>query len=707
MKQIIQKLNSKIGVELVDFPAPLNKKGHVLIKTTRTLVSKGTEKMLVKFGNANYIQKVRQKPDRVKVLLSRLTSDGIIKTINTVRNSMEQYIALGYCNCGIVIESDVSGIKKGDRVISNGPHAEIVRVPANLVAKIPNEVSDDEAVFTVIGSIGLQGMRLCNPTYGETIVVFGLGLVGLITVQLLKANGVNVFGIDIDDNKCKIANSIGIRTLNPEIEDIEEIIHESTGGNGADGVIITAASKSNEIISKSAEVCRKKGRIILVGVVGLDINRDQFYDKELVFQVSCSYGPGRYDKAYEEDGNDYPLPFVRWTEKRNFETILNSMKIGNLKISKLITEKVELLKYKNIYNHIDSNKSIASLIVYPDKDVNELKNTVLKINSNTYQSGVPVIGIIGSGNFTKSVVIPHLESTGASIKCIASSQGMSSTLLAKKHYLEYCTTDYNKILKDKDVDTVIITTRHDTHAKFVIDSLNHKKNVFVEKPLAINKLELENIKIALDKIENPSLMVGFNRRFSAHAKAIKKQIKNTTEPINIIANMNAGFVPSDNWVNQEDKGGGRIIGEACHLIDLAIFFTNSLVSEVCMNSIDNKNIQGINDGSILLKFKNGSNAVINYFTNGSSDYSKERVEVYLNKKTYIIDNYKSTYGCGDKYFKSIKNKYDKGHKTQFFNYIKSIKIGSPNLIETSQIFNSAEAAISAIKSLKENSWVIL
>ena len=707
MKQIIQKLNSKIGVEIIDFPAPLNKQGHVLIKTTRTLVSKGTEKMLVEFGNANYLQKARQKPDRVKVLFSRLKSDGIIKTINTVRNSMQQYIALGYCNCGVVIESDVNGIKKGDRVISNGPHAEIVRVPANLVAKIPNEVSDDEAVFTVIGSIGLQGMRLCNPTYGETIVVFGLGLVGLITIQLLKANGVNVIGIDIDDNKCKIANNIGIRTLNPEIEDIEEIIYESTSGNGADGVIITAASKSNEIISKSAEVCRKKGRIILVGVVGLDINRDQFYNKELVFQVSCSYGPGRYDKAYEEDGNDYPLPFVRWTEKRNFETILNSIKNGNLKLSKLITEKVELPSYKNIYDNIDSNKSIASLIVYPDNDVEELKSTVLKINSNTYQSGIPVIGIIGSGNFTKSVVIPCLENANTSIKCIASSQGMSSSLLAKKYGLDYCTTDYNKIIEDKDVNTVIITTRHDTHAKIVIDSLAKEKNIFVEKPLALNEQELANIENAFIKSKNYSLMVGYNRRFSCHAKVIKKQIKNRTEPINIIANMNAGFVSSDNWVNQEDKGGGRIIGEACHLIDLAIFFTNSLVSQVCMNSIDDNNIKGLNDGSILLRFENGSNAVINYFTNGSKDYPKERVEIYSNNKTYIIDNYENTYGFGDKYFKSIINKNDKGHQTQFIEYIESIKKGSPNLIETSQIFNSAKASISCIKSLKENTWVKL
>ena len=707
MKQIIQKLNSKIGVEIIDFPAPLNKQGHVLIKTTRTLVSKGTEKMLVEFGNANYLQKARQKPDRVKVLFSRLKSDGIIKTINTVRNSMQQYIALGYCNCGVVIESDVNGIKKGDRVISNGPHAEIVRVPANLVAKIPNEVSDDEAVFTVIGSIGLQGMRLCNPTYGETIVVFGLGLVGLITIQLLKANGVNVIGIDIDDNKCKIANNIGIRTLNPEIENIEEIIYESTGGNGADGVIITAASKSNEIISKSAEVCRKKGRIILVGVVGLDINRDQFYNKELVFQVSCSYGPGRYDKAYEEDGNDYPLPFVRWTEKRNFETILNSIKNGNLKLSKLITEKVELPSYKNIYDNIDSNKSIASLIVYPDNDVEELKSTVLKINSNTYQSGIPVIGIIGSGNFTKSVVIPCLENANTSIKCIASSQGMSSSLLAKKYGLDYCTTDYNKIIEDKDVNTVIITTRHDTHAKIVIDSLAKEKNIFVEKPLALNEQELANIENAFIKSKNYSLMVGYNRRFSCHAKVIKKQIKNRTEPINIIANMNAGFVSSDNWVNQEDKGGGRIIGEACHLIDLAIFFTNSLVSQVCMNSIDDNNIKGLNDGSILLRFENGSNAVINYFTNGSKDYPKERVEIYSNNKTYIIDNYENTYGFGDKYFKSIINKNDKGHQTQFIEYIESIKKGSPNLIETSQIFNSAKASISCIKSLKENTWVKL
>ena len=367
MKQIIQRLNSKLGVELMEMPAPINEPGHVLIRTTRTLVSKGTESKLVEFGNASYLGKAKQKPDRLKVLIKRFKDNGLINTISTVRDSFEQYIALGYCNCGIVIESSVNEFKVGDRVISNGPHAEIVRAPANLVAKIPDDVTDDEAVFTVVGSIGLQGLRLCNPTFGENIVVYGLGLVGLITAQLLKANGVNVIGIDLDENKCKLAKSFGIDTMNPKNENIKDIIMSKTSNIGADGVIITAASNSDEIISKSAQISRKKGRVILVGVVSLNINREDFYEKELIFQVSCSYGPGRYDKKYEDEGIDYPLPYVRWTEKRNFETILDTIKNKSIELIPLITENVDLDEYKIIYDNINSSSSIASLITFPKK----------------------------------------------------------------------------------------------------------------------------------------------------------------------------------------------------------------------------------------------------------------------------------------------------------------------------------------------------
>ena len=706
MKQIIQRLNPKLGIKLMDLPAPKNKKGNVLIKTTKTLVSKGTESTIVEFGNASFYEKVKQRPEKIKQLIKSLKSNGLIKTFDNVKNSIDQYIALGYCNCGIVVESDVVGINVGDRVVSNGPHAEVVRVPANLVVKIPDTVSDDYAVFTVIGSIGLQGIRLFNPTYGENVIVFGLGLVGLITIQLLKANGTNVIGIDIDEKKCKIADDLGIKTLNPKIDDIESKIINQTKGVGVDGVIITAASKSDEIIAKSARLCRKRGRIVLIGVIGLNINREDFYEKELTFQVSCSYGPGRYDTKYEEEGIDYPLPYVRWTEKRNFETILESIEKGSLKIDSLITEKIMLEDYRKIYDNIDSSNSIASIIDYSNDEISRnSKNTIITLKTKSYTKNKPVVGIIGAGNFTKSVIIPTLIKLGCQIKCIASSTGVSSSYLAKKYDLSYSTTDYKNIIEDEDVNTIMITTRHDTHSKFAKEVLKANKNLFVEKPLALDNQELNNIIDIYNKSKSSSFLVGFNRRFSSHAESIKKYINDNDSPINISITINAGYVPNDNWITQRNIGGGRIIGEACHLIDLCIFFTNSEVDRVCMNSIGSSGTAGINDGSIILRFNNGSNAIINYFTNGSSLYSKERIEVYDNNRTFIIDDFNVTKAYGVKGFKSVKNINDKGHKNQFSLYLSSISNGSKNIISTKHIYNCSRTAIAATKSLMEKSWI--
>lgn len=705
MKQIVQRINPKYGVKLMDVPAPKNKDGNVLIRTTRSLVSKGTESTIVQFGKASMLEKIKQRPEKIKQLINNLKSQGFIKTIDNANDSLNQLISLGYCNCGVVIESNVVGINVGDRVVSNGPHAEIVRVPANLVAKIPDNVSDDTAVFTVISSIGLQGMRLLNPTYGENIAVFGLGLVGLITIQLLQANGANVYGVDLDESKCNIAEKLGVKTFNPKDDNIYAKIKSMTDDVGVDGVIITAASDSNDIISESAKLCRKNGRIILVGVVGLDINRDDFYDKELTFQVSCSYGPGRYDSKYEEDGIDYPLPYVRWTEKRNFEAILRTMGMGKLKTELLVTEKIELKNYSEIYDNIDNRESIASIIEYPAKNKIIDNDSVLELHNKKFSKSTPIIGIIGSGNFTKSVIVPTLVDLDGKIKCIGSTNGLTSSYLANKYKMSYCTTDTEEIINDIDVDTIIVTTRHDTHAKYALKALEAGKNLFVEKPLALNYDELENIFNKYQKSNSASITVGYNRRFSSHARLIKKNINHDNLPINITITMNAGYVPSENWVNQKNIGGGRIIGEACHMIDLCIFFTNSEVKEVCMNSMDTDKENGVNDGSLLLKFRNGSNATINYFTNGSDTYSKERVEVYDNNNVFIIDNFNITKAYGTNRFKNFKKLNDKGHKRQFSEYLNALKNGLRGVIPANQLYNCSKTAIAATESLIKNKWI--
>ena len=492
MKQIIQSFKTGL-INLEELPVPSVNSGSVLIQTSHSLVSLGTERMLVEFGKASLIEKTRQQPDKVKQVLDKIKSDGLMPTMEAVFNKLGQPLPLGYCNVGkvIAIGDEVSAFTVGDRVASNGPHSEVVSVPKNLVVKIPNPVSDEDATFTVIGSIGLQGMRLLKPQLGETIVVIGLGLIGLITCQLLKANGCNVIGLDLDKAKCDLAQEWGINSLNPKTNNPVKSVMDITQNIGADGVIITASTKSNDVISQAAQMSRKRGRIVLVGVVGLIINRADFYEKELSFQVSCSYGPGRYDDQYEQKGIDYPLPYVRWTEKRNFEAVLEAIKNGNLNVKELITERVPLEDYNQIYDHMNSKGSIASILIYPGLDTQALERKTITIKESSFVGQKGVIGIIGAGNFTNMTVLPSLKGSGAHIKTIASSGGVSGTQLAKKHNISQSTTDYKEILNDKDIDTVVITTRHESHAKLVIESLNAGKNTFVEKPLALNQNELD------------------------------------------------------------------------------------------------------------------------------------------------------------------------------------------------------------------------
>ena len=706
MKQILQSFKTGQTI-LEEIPSPIVESGAVLIKTTHSLVSLGTERMLVEFGKANIIQKARQQPEKVSQALDKIKSEGLIPTLEAIFNKLGEPIPLGYCNVGEVIGvgGGVSNFFIGDRVASNGPHAELVSVPKNLVTKIPVDVSNEEATFTVIGSIGLQGIRLLKPLLDETIVVIGLGLIGLISCQLLKANGCRVIGIDLDQSKCDLAKKWGVVALNPARDNPWESIRALTGNYGADGVLITASSKSNNVISQAAKISRKRGRIILVGVVGLAINRTDFYEKELSFQVSCSYGPGRYDDSYERLGIDYPLPYVRWTEKRNFETILEAIKNKNLDLKDLITERVLLKNFTEIYDNIKTKKSIASILIYPVQKENVIQSNTISLNKTLFKGQKGVFGIIGAGNFTKMILLPCLKKNGAHLKMIASSGGVSGTQLAKKYRINQSTTDYNQILRDKDINTVIITTRHDSHTKLVTDSLSAGKNTFVEKPLGLKHSDLDQIQLSLEKNPSSILSVGFNRRFSPHTIKVKESLGNNIEPINIIANMNVGFIPSDHWVHDLKLGGGRIIGEACHLIDICIYLTGDLVSSVCMNSLGNLAELQTDNASILLKFQSGSNAIINYFSNGSKKYSKERVEVYSQNRTWVIDNYRKTEAFGVKSFKNLKTVIDKGHKNQFHELIERTRNGGEPLIPIDQIFNGTKASFAAIESMRTKKWV--
>lgn len=700
MKQIIQSFKTGETI-LEDIPAPQVNRGCVLIQTTRSLVSLGTERMLVEFGKSNLISKARQQPDKVKQVLDKIKTDGMIPTLEAVFNKLGEPLPLGYCNVGKIVGlgEGVSEFKIGDRVASNGAHAEYVNIPKNLVAHIPDNVSDEEAAFTVIGSIGLQGIRLCNPTLGETVVVIGLGLIGLLTAELLIANGCNVIGIDLDNKKLEIARSKGIIGLNPkEGDDVVKSVLGLTKGVGADAVIITASAKNNDIISQSAQLSRKRGRIVLVGVIGLDISRADFYEKELSFQVSCSYGPGRYDDDYEKKGIDYPLPFVRWTEKRNFEAVLQAISSGKLGVKSLITERVPLAEYKKIYDNISSQGSIASILEYPTES--DFSHTVI-LNQTSLEAGNASIGIIGAGNFTKMTMLPALKSMNAKLISIASLGGVSGTALAKKYKIAKSTTAYQDILKDNNIDLVLITTRHNQHAQMVIEGLSNNKNVFVEKPLALNSDDLDQI--IASYTGKRSLTVGFNRRFSPHAQKMKQLLGNA--PMNVIATMNAGHIPPSVWVHDMKTGGGRIIGEACHFMDLITFLTGSKIKSVCTNAMGLNPEENTDNASILLKYENGSTGVINYLSNGSKSYSKERLEVYSQDRTLIMDNFRVTTGYGFKGFSRMKTSLDKGHKAQFSLLVDRVKNGGDPLIPFDEIVNTTKASFAAIESLKTNSWV--
>ena len=704
MKQIIQNMNNGATI-LEEVPVPQTKAGQLLIRTTRSLVSLGTERMLVEFGKANLIAKARQQPDRVKMVLDKMKTEGVLPTLEAVFNKLNQPLPLGYCNVGIVeaIGNGVHTFNVGDRVASNGNHAEYVCVPENLAAKIPDNVTDEEAAFTVIGSIGLEGIRLSDPTFGETFVVIGLGLIGLVTAELLRANGCIVIGYDYDQRKVALARTKGIHAFNPaEGTDPTKFVQQYTNQIGADGVIITASNPSDEIIHQAAEMSRTRGRIVLVGVVGLNIRRDDFYQKELTFQVSCSYGPGRYDENYEQKGQDYPIGFVRWTEKRNFQAVLNALANKQLDVLPLITEKVGLDDYQQIYGNLRNKDSIASIITYSVNTNSSKSISIQKSNKDSKFIGDTCsIGIIGAGNFASAILVPGLLKTNASIKYIADINGLSAKILAKKAKATIATSDYKEMLKDDSLGSVIITTRHDLHAKMIVESLVAGKNVMVEKPLCLNQSELDTI-IEAENRSKKMVTVGFNRRFAPHVQKLKKLIGDG--PMNIVATMNAGHIPPDMWVHDLEIGGGRIIGEACHYIDLCTFISGSLVKSVCMNSIGPNPKENTDNASILLQYENGTNAVINYIANGSKAYAKERIEVHNQGKTLVIDNWRTLMGYDIKGFSKMKTRLDKGSKRQYQLFVDSLNTGH-SIIPFQEIVNTTKASFAAIRSLKEQRWI--
>ncbi|BBN80429.1 oxidoreductase [Pseudoalteromonas sp. A25] len=710
MKQILQDM-AKGGSSIVKAPAPTITKNHVLINTTTTLISIGTERMLVDFGKANLIDKARSQPDKVKMVLEKVQTDGLMTTVDAVKSKLAQPLPLGYCNVGVVeqIGNGVNAVRVGERVVSNGPHADVVRVSKNLVAKVPDNVSDEEAAFTVVASIGLQGIRLANPTMGECFVVTGVGLIGLLTVQMLRAQGCRVLAIDYDQEKLKLARQFGAEICNPGAgEDPVAAGISFSRGEGVDGVIITASTKSNDPVTQAARMSRKRGRIILVGVTGLELSRADFYEKELTFQVSCSYGPGRYDPSYEEQGNDYPFAFVRWTEQRNFEAILDMMAGGQLDVKPLITHRFKFENASEAYELLTSDKSALGILLQFESEPQSRHVKTVPLNPTVnYEKDEPVIGFIGAGNYASRVLIPAFKQAGAKLHSVATSGGINGVIHGEKSGFVEATTDTQAMIKNDDINTVAIVTQHNSHAAFVKAALEAGKNVFVEKPLAINHEELNEVKVAYkEACKNalePKLMVGFNRRFSPQIQKMKQLLEPIKEPKSFIMTMNAGAISAVHWTQDINIGGGRIIGEACHFVDLMRYLAGSeIVSVQARRMGDTDSVEVTEDkAAIILGFADGSFGTINYFANGAASFPKERVEVFTNGKVLQLDNFIKLKAYGFKGFKKMNLwKQDKGQNLCSKLFLDSIRDGNPAPIAIDEIFEVAKVSIDIAEQLR-------
>ena len=703
MKQIVQNLRNG-ETSLLDVPCPKSKNGYALIKTSKSLVSVGTERMLVDFGKASWIDKARSQPDKVNMVLEKVKTDGLMATYDAVESKLDQPLPLGYCQVGRIVDASNTGLQVGARVVSNGYHAEMVRVPKNLIAYIPDAVDDETASFTVLGAIAMQGIRLVNPSVGETVVVTGLGLIGLLTVQILKANGCRVLGIDFDPGKCKIARQYGAEAVDLSTGQDPLIIAAGYArGRGVDAVIITASSKSSDIVHQAASMCRQRGRIVLVGVVGLELSRADFYEKELTFQVSCSYGPGRHDEQYEEKGMDYPVGFVRWTEQRNLEAILDLMSTGLIDVNALISHRFSIDDAVNAYAQLNDRSSLGILLDYSRATLRPLAETTVELIENS-QHYAPKghVAFVGGGNYSSRVLIPAFRNAGACLTTLVTSGGISAVHHGKKNGFLSASTDIFEALGN-NVDTVVVATRHNLHASQTVQALEMGKHVFVEKPLALSHEEIDKIESA-QKVSKTMVMVGYNRRFSPHILKIKSLLDVKASPKTFIMTMNAGEIPKEHWSQDSEVGGGRIIGEACHYIDLMRFLAGSKIKTFNAVKMGENDFVKITEDKALisLTFEDGSMGSIHYFANGGNSFPKERIEVFCDNAVLQLDNFRRLRGFGWKGFKKMNLwSQDKGQKNCVSAFMNSVREGSQIPIPQDQIFEVARVSVDIAESLRK------
>jgi polar amino acid transport system substrate-binding protein len=712
MKQVLQ--NRKTGRPFVgEVPAPALQRGRVLVRTVASLISAGTERAAVELVSKGLVQEARQRPDLVKAVVAKVKNEGLLNTFASVRDKMAASQALGYSAAGIVaaVADDVTEFQVGDRVACAGvgyaSHAEVLSAPKNLCVHLPADVGFESGAYGTLGAIALQGVRLAEPTLGERIVVIGLGLVGQLTVQLLKANGCRVFGLDLDESRVALALELGADKAIVSNEAAAKEIETWTKGHGADAVLITAATDSNQPIELAARVSRLKGRVIVVGMTGMDIPRPPFFSRELKLIISMSYGPGRYDPEYEERGHDYPLPYVRWTEKRNIESFLELIAEKKLNVERLTTHRFSIAEAERAYRLISGELQEPNLgvVLNYDPEAEVVRRVSLDAASMEARKSEKSIGlgVIGAGGYVPAMLLPHFKTEGVEFRSIATASGISAHDVGKRFGFAYAVSSADEVLDDANVNLVVIGTRHDTHASLVRAALERNKHVFVEKPLALNDEQLDSV-LEVAGSSSARLMVGFNRRFSPLAQRAREFFSRRDTPFSILYRVNAGRIPKDHWTQNAEEGGGRIVGEVCHFIDLMQYLTGAPPVYVFAESIAATSSKIVDADSVFitLRFADGSNGSIAYLAEGDKGLAKERVEIFGSGRVFVLDDYRraTLYKDGREEQVALKAQ-DKGQREQVRVVCANVLHGGAPPISLDELAATTRATFRVLDSLRE------
>ena len=722
MKQVTQ--HNKTGeIRIEALPIPALKAGHVLVKVRYSLISAGTEKASITQRKASLFEKAKKNPELVRKVLDQVRLYGIIQTYRRVKTQLETRAPLGYSASGVVIAvgEGPSEFRAGDRVACAGAgyasHAEYILIPANLCCKVPKGVEFQEAAYTTVGGIALQGVRQAEPTLGETIAVIGLGLVGQLTVQLLKASGCTVIGIDPDHGSVKLAKECGAdAALHRESGDVKNVVRSMTKGAGVDAVIITAATASNDPVELAGDLCREKGRVVLVGDVGLNLPRGPYFLKELDFRLSRSIGPGRYDPIYEERGHEYPLGYVRWTENRNMQEFLRNIATKAIDVRKLTTHRFSIDDAKAAYALISAKggsreRYIGILLDYGDGEVFQDEREARRIDlPRTSVAETPAkikIGFVGAGNFAQGFLLPHLQqNSSATLVGVCTSNGLSAANVARNFGFGFATTEVREIFENETINTVFIATRHNLHARLALEALRAGKNVFVEKPLALTRDDLKELQAfhrsSGKQGSGPILLVGFNRRFAPHMQQVVRFFEGSAGPFILNYRVNAGFIPSTHWTRDPLEGGGRLIGEVCHFVDLMQYCTQARPVKVFAESLSTA--RGVKDDDSMaatIKFDDGSVGTITYLANGDATLPKERLELSSTGRSAVIDNFQhlTLYQQGKKREFKFSN-VEKGHKEEVRAFLQTIVNAHPSPISFESLILTTLATFAIQESLQ-------